>query len=308
MGVESAQMNTPYRGVHWHRFRFCMVGNAARPGIVPFTDGSCAPWDTPYWGVYLQRLIRWRRKESMALPDYYQILGVTPTAGIAEIKKAYRKLALENHPDLGGSHERMLAINEAFFVLIDPVARPAYDESRSANASAFAKKQAAEFSNKAAGAAGDYPKSFKEFDGWLTALLQDFANARYGSDGGGCWHVPTAQNSTSGALFILIGAVAGGYLGWKLVGASLEGGPRAFAVAFVAIGGAWLGQLLHRAVRSTMVDGRTATQPSVGSTPAPQAAAPAVVPCPQCGQQLGVTNQGQVKRLRCPQCGTEFTL
>ena len=64
--------------------------------------------------------------------DYYEVLGVSKTAQEAEIKKAYRKLAKENHPDLHpGDREaenRFKEINEAYEVLSDPDKRAKYDQ------------------------------------------------------------------------------------------------------------------------------------------------------------------------------------
>ena len=54
------------------------------------------------------------------MSDYYQILGVDRNATEKEIKKAYRKLALENHPDKPtGNEEKFKKISEAYEVLID---------------------------------------------------------------------------------------------------------------------------------------------------------------------------------------------
>ncbi len=60
--------------------------------------------------------------------DYYKILGVSKNASQEEIKKAYRKLAHEHHPDKGGSAEKFKEINEAFQVLGEPDKRAKYDK------------------------------------------------------------------------------------------------------------------------------------------------------------------------------------
>ncbi|MBN1316856.1 MAG: J domain-containing protein [Anaerolineales bacterium] len=68
----------------------------------------------------------------MDYKDYYQILGIDKTAGPDEIKKAYRKLARQHHPDVNqgdsGAEQRFKEINEAFQVLSDPEKRQKYDQ------------------------------------------------------------------------------------------------------------------------------------------------------------------------------------
>jgi curved DNA-binding protein len=59
--------------------------------------------------------------------DYYSVLGVGKTATQDEIKKAYRKLVMENHPDKGGDHNKFSMINEAYETLKDPIKRAEYD-------------------------------------------------------------------------------------------------------------------------------------------------------------------------------------
>ena len=59
----------------------------------------------------------------------YELLGVPPTATADEITAAYRRLAMAEHPDRGGSTERMTEINLAYERLSDPQARAEYNRS-----------------------------------------------------------------------------------------------------------------------------------------------------------------------------------
>src|SRR5689334_10367591 len=66
--------------------------------------------------------------------DFYKILGVSKTASQADVKKAYRKLARDNHPDSNpgnkAAEERFKDISEAYSVLSSEKKRKEYDEQR----------------------------------------------------------------------------------------------------------------------------------------------------------------------------------
>ncbi|UJW80589.1 DnaJ C-terminal domain-containing protein [Hydrogenophaga sp. SL48] len=67
----------------------------------------------------------------MKYKDYYAALGVPRDAGLDAIKKAYRKLAREHHPDMSkapGAEARFKEVAEAYATLKDPEKRAAYDE------------------------------------------------------------------------------------------------------------------------------------------------------------------------------------
>ena len=68
----------------------------------------------------------------MAKEDYYALLGVKKTAGDAELKSAYRKLAKQYHPDVNpgdaAAELKFKQVSEAYEVLKDPQSRAAYDQ------------------------------------------------------------------------------------------------------------------------------------------------------------------------------------
>ncbi len=86
------------------------------------------------------------------MEDYYKILGVSRDASKEEIKKAYRKLAHQHHPDKGGDEQTFKKISEAYHVLSNEKKREQYDRYGRAGAGA----------GYTGGGAGDF-KDFSQF-------------------------------------------------------------------------------------------------------------------------------------------------
>lgn len=65
------------------------------------------------------------------MENFYQTLGVNENATQDEIKKAYRKLAVEHHPDKGGNEDTFKKISQAYDTVGDESKRKQYDNQRS---------------------------------------------------------------------------------------------------------------------------------------------------------------------------------
>lgn len=95
--------------------------------------------------------------------DFYKELGVSSDASADEIKKAYRKLAAELHPDRNsdpGAAERFKAVSEANSVLSDPAKRKEYDETRRLFAGGFGRR----FNQGGGGFGGGFGSDGVEFN------------------------------------------------------------------------------------------------------------------------------------------------
>jgi len=66
-------------------------------------------------------------KKPVENSKYYELMGVEKNATMDEIKKAFRKLALKNHPDRGGDKEKFQELQNAYEVLSDKEKRDIYD-------------------------------------------------------------------------------------------------------------------------------------------------------------------------------------
>ena len=126
--------------------------------------------------------------------DYYGALGVPQGADAAEIKKAYRKLARDLHPDKNpGNAEaetRFKEVSEAYDVLSDPKRRAEYDEARRL------------FGAGGAGARAGFPGGFPGAGGGQTFDFGDL----FGGGAGGA----TTAGAGAGGLGDLLGGLFGG--------------------------------------------------------------------------------------------------
>lgn len=104
------------------------------------------------------------------MKDYYKILGVLKTASTDEIKKAYRKLAREYHPDKTGGDEKknrvFLDVNEAYEVLGNEDKRKNYDEKKPDNTSNNQTKKQSESGFTPNFNMNDFEKRFEHFFGF----------------------------------------------------------------------------------------------------------------------------------------------
>ncbi len=121
----------------------------------------------------------------MATRDLYQILGVPRTSTPEEIKKAYRKLARQHHPDMNpgnkAAEERFKELSAAFEVLSDPKRRSLYDEfGPDALRTGFDEKRAEEVRRwqKAGGPPGGQPY---DLGGFSTVNVEGYGPFDFGS-------------------------------------------------------------------------------------------------------------------------------
>jgi len=119
----------------------------------------------------------------MPFTDYYELLGVSKTAGTEDIKKAYRKLARKYHPDLNPNdkeaEKKFKAINEANEVLSNPETRTKYDKYGENWKNGEAYEEAQRTRQQSAGSRGK-----STYSGGNASDYSDFFGSMFGGDEG----------------------------------------------------------------------------------------------------------------------------
>ncbi|MBI2482602.1 molecular chaperone DnaJ [Candidatus Uhrbacteria bacterium] len=105
--------------------------------------------------------------------DYYEVLGIPKHASPDDIKRAFRKLAQEHHPDKGGDPEKFKEVNEAYQVLSDAEKRQQYDQYGRTFEQARAQGGFQGF------------EGFRDFSTWAEASGVNFEDLFSGMFGGG---------------------------------------------------------------------------------------------------------------------------
>jgi molecular chaperone DnaJ len=112
---------------------------------------------------------------TQAKRDYYEVLGVTRSATEQEIKSAYRKLAMQHHPDRNpgntDAEEKFKECTEAYSVLIDTEKRQRYDQFGHAGV------------NGGGGFSGFDPSNFQDFGDIFGDIFSDFFGVNVGGGG-----------------------------------------------------------------------------------------------------------------------------
>jgi len=209
----------------------------------------------------------------MDYQDYYQTLGLKRNASQAEIKKAFRKLAREHHPDAKpgdkDAERRFKLINEAHAVLADAEKRKKYD-ALGANWEAYSHADAGPAGGPMGGfgrtnAAGGRPNVSYEFRTSGGGQFSDFFRTFFGQEtepsGGGAGRGARGRTATAGPTFEdilsemgLNEATTGRQAG---AGASAANGAhRAGRATAEAIAEIDLEEAYHGAVRRVEIDGK----------------------------------------------------
>ncbi|KAK7201307.1 chaperone protein DNAj [Novymonas esmeraldas] len=171
-------------------FRYLSVSAARRAGAFAATTASgsvAVPAASSTYSAHTTPA----RLYSSGNKDYYKTLGVERTSDLKEIKKAYRKRALETHPDQGGNKEEFAEVAEAYEVLSNPEKKKVYDQYGSEAATNPNMGGAGGFSAGGRSAEDIFAEFFRGGMGGMGGFGDMFGGG--GGGGGGRHATPTLQ-------------------------------------------------------------------------------------------------------------------
>lgn len=266
--------------------------------------------------------------------SHYETLGISRTATLAEIRKAYGQAALRNHPDHGGDHVRMVQINEAYAILCNPALRAEHDRliSQEPNRDAEARWEARTESVRTA--AQNYPRKWADFELWASHLTGDIANAKYSVQP--LWYgisIPRIEGSRSAILFYLVGIGLGigliGFAsgvypaairvfltqnpqssGWDMAWKSPSTHLKAFLLLSPILLGLWAGYYAHKMAHELIKESSARPpEPAAGDATPPDTPHTDhnIINCTTCGQKLRVPKLQSELLVICPKCRNKFT-
>jgi molecular chaperone DnaJ len=138
---------------------------------------------------------------TQAKRDYYEVLSVSRTASDQEIKSAYRKLAMQYHPDRNPGNaeaeEKFKECTEAYSVLIDSEKRQRYDQFGHAGV------------NGGSGFSGFDPSNFQDFSDIFGDLFSDFFGVNIGGRAGGRTRAQHGSDVRADLTLTFVEAAAG---------------------------------------------------------------------------------------------------
>ena len=107
--------------------------------------------------------------------DYYTLLDIPVDASQREVRSAYLKLAKEQHPDKGGSHEVMQLLNKGYETLSSPIKRAAYDKIHRLEAHAISANYTYHGGNASSGGVSGQHMSDDEIDDFISSVFAEYA-------------------------------------------------------------------------------------------------------------------------------------
>ena len=166
------------------------------------------------------------------MSTHYEVLGLSPDASEGDVKSAYRRLALQHHPDKGGSQADFVRIADAYTVLVDASKRAAYDAELAGGSGAHGGGGGGYGSGGGAFGGGFSHPFHERPDSFAEAVFRSFFGGddpfrgfASGGGGGGLRHGQSPFGPLMGSPFSLFGDMGmGGFGGMGAFGALGAGG------------------------------------------------------------------------------------